>query len=103
MAVLHLVNHTPHGNPSLARCLASMADGDGLLLIEDAVYAALDGVLSPEHVRGLASANGKCFVLKSDLEARALSGRRLAEGFEGVDFAGFVDLVVGYDTSVSWG
>lgn len=103
MPVLHLVNHTPHGNESLARCLASLGEDDGLLLIEDAVYAALNGVLSPEDLQVLVAANSQCFVLEPHLAARGLSGRRLTDGFQCVDFADFVDLVASYDTSISWG
>ncbi|MCU0734738.1 MAG: sulfurtransferase complex subunit TusB [Methylotetracoccus sp.] len=103
MPVLHLLNHTPRGSESFARCLESMAEGDGLLLIEDAVYAALSGTPSAGELRAVAAARNRCFVLKSDLESRALSVRRLAEGFECVDFAGFVDLVAKYDASISWG
>lgn len=101
MAVLHLLNHSPAESPALTRCLASVAEGDALLLIENAVYAALPGALGPDELE--AWQRTKIFVLEPDLDARALSGRVLVDGIERVDFDGFVDLVASFDMSVSWG
>ncbi len=101
MSVLHLINHPPTDHGSFARCLKTLAPGDAVLLIGDGVYAALHGVLAADERSTLAAVSN--YVLQPDLEARALSERRLSQGFEPVDYMGFVDLIARYPTSVSWG
>ncbi|WP_347258560.1 DsrH/TusB family sulfur metabolism protein, partial [Methylocaldum sp.] len=43
MAVLHLVNRSPQESRALEDCLARAGKGDAVLLIENAVYAAVKG------------------------------------------------------------
>ena len=66
-----------------------MREGDALLLIEDAVYAASD-----ELLRGHAAA-----ALESDVAARGVS---LPAHITVRDYDGFVEWVAGHDNSVTW-
>lgn len=101
MAVLHLINRPHQESSTFVRCLKTLASGDAVLLIGDGVYAALEGALRPAERQVLTAA--AVFVLQPDLDARALRGRPLGEGFQPVDFDGFVDLVARYPVSISWG
>lgn len=95
--MLHIVSRSPFADASLERCLARWRDGDALILIEDAVVAALaDG-------RFAAMLKGKAvYVLAADLEARGLAAKTLARGAAKVDYEGFVDLCAGQKASLSW-
>lgn len=99
MAVLHLVQGAARRNLEL--CLDRAGQGDAVLLLGDAVYAALrqapatGGLLAP--VRGI-----PVHVLRPDLEARGLAPSELAEGVRPVDYDGFVGLTVEYHPLLSW-
>ncbi len=96
MSLLHMVAASPFTHRALEACLARWSDGDALLLMEDAVAAALDGAVTP------LPGNGPVFVLLPDLVARGLAARPLRHGATPVDYGGFVDLAARYDGSVSW-
>lgn len=98
--MLHIVNKSPDGAGALASCLRIAADGDAVLLIEDAVYAATDALAARCGLAG-AMPRLKLFVLLPDLEARGIAVRRLP-GIEPVDYGGFVELVAAHSTSQSW-
>lgn len=87
MATLYIVNKAD----ALADCLPLIAGEDALLLIEDGVYAARNGIGTP----------GPCHALGEDLEARGLAGRT-ASGIEIVTYDGFVDLVERHQPVVTW-
>lgn len=95
MSTLHLVNHAPARSDALASCLAVLRPGDGLLLLEDGVFAALDATLgtSPDDVQLL--------VLEADAAARGL-GSRIGDRFRRVDYAAFVQACADHDRVVSW-
>ncbi|HET8704957.1 MAG TPA: DsrH/TusB family sulfur metabolism protein, partial [Pseudomonadales bacterium] len=58
--ILHTLNKAPSSSDSLQRCLAAMAADDAVLLIENAVYAALaDHPLSEKLA--LASCQGRAY------------------------------------------
>ncbi|MCX7945400.1 MAG: sulfurtransferase complex subunit TusB [Hydrogenophilus sp.] len=95
--MLHIVNKSPFDRPTLAT-VARVAQGGALLLIEDAVVAATQGVASP-----LAEIQKKMpvYVLGPDLEARGLN-ERVIEGVTVVDYNGFVQLVAEHRNCQSW-
>ena len=103
MSVLHLVNKAA----AFEDCLALMAPGDALLLIEDGVYAARRRPAAPAD--GAAGAGGAeppvlpeaCYALESDLEARGLLGR-MDSRFKAVSYDGFVGLVEKHNPIVTW-
>jgi tRNA 2-thiouridine synthesizing protein B len=82
--ILHTVNKTS----ALAKCQNLMAADDIMLLIEDGVYLALQGV-------------NKGFALKADVEARGIADR-MPEGIRIIDYAGFVNLTAEADKVCAW-
>ena len=98
MSLLHTVNKSPFEKNALETCLRIAVDGSAVLLIEDGVYGAMKGT----SVNGMFSGNGKqlqFFVLGPDLHARGLREEDLMDGFEVIDYDGFVDLVVAHSAT----
>lgn len=100
MAVLHLVNGSPHASRALADCLLRAGAGDAVLLIEDGVYAAV-GSLGAETTR-LAAGRVALYALVPDLAARGLAASGLAADIVPVDYAGFVALTTTHNPIQSW-
>jgi tRNA 2-thiouridine synthesizing protein B len=98
--MLHIVNKSPLQAGALQRALRMAQEGDAVLLIEDAVYAA---TAAGARAGGLdeALARVKVYALQADLEARGMAARRM-EGVAPVDYPGFVDLVAAHPTCQSW-
>ena len=101
MSILHTVNKSPFEKNTLTSCLGHAKSGDGVLLIEDAVYGALKGAKTSQEVDAAKGSVG-LYVLGPDLAARGLSAERLLDGIAVVDYGGFVDLVAKHDTTQSW-
>lgn len=98
--MLHIVNKSPAQARSLASCLRTAQDGQSIVLIEDAVYAATAaGALACGLDQALKRL--KVYVLMPDLEARGMAARRI-DGIEPVDYGGFVELVASHPASQSW-
>ncbi|WP_019275014.1 sulfurtransferase complex subunit TusB [Vibrio coralliilyticus] len=72
------------------------ADGDVLLLIEDAVYA-----VNPQHKIYPLIKGFNTFVLQSDLAARGVLNRT-SPSIKMVDYEGFVDLTSEQENSLTW-
>jgi tRNA 2-thiouridine synthesizing protein B len=100
MSELHTVNKSPFEKNSFDSCVAYAKEGSAILLIEDGVYAAMQGTKFADVVSGLSGV--KVCVLGPDLKARGLSADKVVSGVEVVDYAGFVDLSVEHDKVVSW-
>jgi tRNA 2-thiouridine synthesizing protein B len=98
---LHLVNKSPTERNTLESCLRLAKAGSTLLLIEDGVYAALDGAASADAVKARMG-ELTIYVLGPDVDARGLAGLTLIDGLDVVDYGGFVDLVAQHDTTQSW-
>ena len=101
MSMLHTVNKSPFERNSLVSCLRVAKPGSAVLLIEDAVYAALSEC---EHAEKITSRMDELsfYVLRPDVDARGLGNKPLIEGLTVVDYGGFVDLTTEYDTVQSW-
>ena len=97
MSILHLVNKSPYEKNSVEIAAGYAKDGDAVLLIEDAVYAAVKAGSAAAKLDGL-----DVSVLGSDLAARGVAEDKLADGIKVVDYAGFVDLVDAKDAVQSW-
>jgi tRNA 2-thiouridine synthesizing protein B len=98
--MLHIVNKSPAQTTSLQSCLRLAKDGQSLLLIEDAVYAATQAGAA---ACGIAEAARrlKVHVLQPDVDARGMAGRLIA-GVTPIDYGGFVDLVAEHTTNQTW-
>ena len=101
MSLLHTVNKSPYAGTVLASCLAHATEDAAVLLIEDAVYAALAaGSFAPHLVQ--AAGRIRLYALRPDLEARGLTQTALVAGVELIDYEGFVDLAVQYSAVQAW-
>ncbi|MCK7596919.1 sulfurtransferase complex subunit TusB [Microbulbifer sp. CAU 1566] len=89
---LHIVNQSPFAGNALQDCLSTAIDGDRLLLIEDAVYAAHDPALAQRM-------SGAVYCLKSDAIARGVS---VDPAIQTVDEAQWVNLCTQNNPIVSW-
>lgn len=99
--MLHTVNKSPFEKGSLESCLGHVSPGDTVLLIEDAVYAALAGTLVSQRV-SQALAIVDIQALAPDLEARGIEMRQLLPGVETVDYRGFVRLACRHPGVLAW-
>jgi tRNA 2-thiouridine synthesizing protein B len=98
--VLHIVNKSPYEKTALASCLAHATKGSAVLLIEDAVYAAVKGGAAEAELKH-AMGRVEMYALGPDLEARGVKDR-VIDGVKLVDYGGFVDLAAEHRTSQSW-
>ena len=99
--MLHIVNKSPFERNALASCVDHAVSGDAVILIEDAVTGAMDGIA----IQAVADALGKkvaVYVLGADLDARGLQNGNIIKGAKVVDYAGFVDLVTEHDNVQTW-
>lgn len=101
MAMLHTVNKSPFERGALRSCLRLAADGSTVLLLEDAVVAALDGTECAPAVRD-AGRRLALRVLGPDLAARGLAAARVLDGVEVIDYPEFVELAATHDSIQSW-
>lgn len=98
--MLHIVNKSPFTTSSLQSCLRVAKAGSTILLIEDGVYAALDGTAVTDQVRAAVAEHTVC-ALGPDVAARGV-GAKVLDGIELVDYDGFVDLVAANSGVQSW-
>lgn len=101
MSTLHTVNKSPFATQTLMSCLNHCRDGDAVLMIEDGVYGALDRSGMADFVRAKA-AQVSIYVLTPDAQARGLAEDKLLNDVQGIDYAGFVNLVTEHDRTQSW-
>jgi len=101
MTTLHTVNKSPFEKNSLQSCLRVARPGAALLLMEDAVYGALQGT-AVESMMQKAVHSLRVFALSPDLLARGLIHRPMVEGVVIIDYEGFVDLAVENDRVQAW-
>ncbi|WED26458.1 sulfurtransferase complex subunit TusB [Vibrio sp. DW001] len=90
--MLHIVKHYR----SLDEASANVVKGDDLLLVEDAVYAAVKGHKANAYL--VATTNAP-YSLIADVEARGLL---LESTQKTVDFVGFVELTEKHSSSITW-
>ena len=101
MSILHTINKSPFESTSFESCLEHAAKGDAVLLIEDGVYAALEGTAPGSQIK--AKSNAVAFyVLGPDIAARGLANGSLIGDIEVVDYGGFVDLVTEHGLAQAW-
>lgn len=98
MPALHIVSKSPHANSALADCLVACGEHATILLIEDAVTAALIG---SDWADRLDKADHQIMVLTEDCVARGIS-TKIAAKFRRVDYAQFVQLCCDHTPIVSW-
>jgi len=98
--MLYIVNKSSATGNALCECLSRATEGDVVLLIENAVYAA---TLAEEESPFRQLDKGiRVAVLLPDLSARGLSTEQCIVGIEPVDYEGFVELVASNKVIRSW-
>ena len=98
--MLHTVNKSPFDRNTFQTCIKFVGPGSAVLLIEDGVYAAVQGTSISNDVQQ-ALQQMSIYALTPDLEARGMQNR-VMDGVRLVDYAGFVDLVVEHSAVQSW-
>lgn len=101
MSTLHTVNKSPFERNALDSCLGHAAAGDTVLLIEDAVYAALAGNAFAARLADAAKAV-RVAVLGPDLKARGMDPAGVVAGVAVVDYSGFVDMAAENKAVHAW-
>ena len=94
--MLYMINKPPLSNSSLSSVLRIAPAGAPILLYEDGVYAVLPGAHS-SALLSEALAEHPVYALEADLEARGI--RRLTEGVQVINYAGFEELVEAHDVA----
>ncbi|MCP4488639.1 MAG: sulfurtransferase complex subunit TusB [Gammaproteobacteria bacterium] len=102
MSTLHTVNKSAFERNSLESCLSVCKADASVLLIEDAVVAALRNTTIAAQVSTAANTGIKFFALADDLRARGLSDQRVMDDVTLVDYAGFVKLATENDRVQNW-
>ena len=99
--MLHTVNKSPFERNALASCLRLAKAGSAILLIEDGVYAALQGTsTSSEIVKHMD--DFEFYVMGPDMEVRGINEQPMIDGINVVDYGGFVDLAASARSVPSW-
>lgn len=92
MRTLHTLNKASLDNSASMDCFRSLSDGDGLVLIQDAVYLT--------QLKKLSSKKVDVYAMQHDLHTRGLSP---LEGHTRIiNDNDFVELCTQYDKVVSW-
>ena len=99
--MLHTVNKSPFDSNSLQTCLGLAKAGSDILLIEDAVYAAMSGTAVASIVKTAMNAS-TIYALAPDLKARGIGPEKMIDGINLVGYDGFVELAVTNDKVQSW-
>ncbi len=101
MTMLHTVNKSPFERRTLDSCLGHALKGSAILLLEDGIYAALEGTVVTDKIKD-ATREHPIYVLGPDVRARGMSEEQVIEGVSVVGYDGFVDLVAAHDNIQSW-
>jgi tRNA 2-thiouridine synthesizing protein B len=101
MPVLHIINKSPFQMDSLDSCLRLAKPGAGILLIEDAIYAAQKNTGISEKISN-STAKHKIYALAPDMAARGIEEDNTIDQISLVDYEGFVQLVTQYSGVQSW-
>ncbi len=90
--MLHIVKTVS----ALEEAAALYSEQDDILLTEDAVYAA-----NPQHRTFSLVKHTQLYALESDIQARGMSNR-ISPSVAVVSYAGFVELTIKQDKSLTW-
>jgi tRNA 2-thiouridine synthesizing protein B len=95
---LHIINKSPYQDQCLEDCLRISKAGDELLLIEDAVYAA---IADSPYANQLNDSGLNLYALSADLKARGLASMDIGS-VRPVSDHEFVALTVKHSAIQSW-
>ncbi len=101
MSILHTVNKSPFERNALESCLGHAQPGDAVLLMEDAVIAAVAGPAIAGKIADAAK-QFRLHVLGPDLKARGFDPASVAAGVTVIDYEGFVELAAANKAVNAW-
>lgn len=101
MSILHTINKSPFTHNTLMSCIAVCADNDGILLIEDGVFGAIQGVPGEQKLLLLNQQGIPIYALSHDIKARALE-QKIANYIQLVTYDDFVRLTLQFNCIQSW-
>ncbi|WP_028025939.1 sulfurtransferase complex subunit TusB [Enterovibrio calviensis] len=96
--MLHTVSTSPFSSSSLSNCLRYSDPNSEILLIEDAVIAAID---SGQWQQALTSCGRRIYVLHEDVVARGINDE-IIKSFKVIDIKGFISLTERHVTQMKW-
>jgi len=99
--MLHILRHAPQATSRFASSLRVMGPRQGLLLIEDGVYALLPRTTSLSALQLLPS-SVRLYAIESDIVARGLAMDDIPQRVSLIDYATFVQLCTQYEKVLSW-
>lgn len=99
--ILHTINKSPSSSNAFTNCLKFASAGSGVLLLEDAVYAALNIEINSKFQSVDILQKYTWYVLEDDLLARGVS-EKVHTGFKKISYAEFVELSLQYSKVQSW-
>lgn len=95
-----MVNKSP-SHSALQDCLQLIGDDDGLLLLEDGVYAAMSQAAVAAQLARISGRGVRLYAIGEDLAMRGLS-QAVSAFVEAIDYDGFVSLTTHYKAIQSW-
>jgi tRNA 2-thiouridine synthesizing protein B len=97
MTVLHTLN-APPSSSAYTDCVRLLAAGDALLLLGDAVYAAIDDTTACSQLQ---DTGADLYVLEADAHSAGIQGR-VNKKVVTVDFDAFVALTEKFPKQQAW-
>jgi tRNA 2-thiouridine synthesizing protein B len=97
MTVLHTLSAAPSSS-AYADCVRLLATGDALLLLGDAVYAAMDDTAACSRLR---DTGADLYVLEADAQSAGIQGR-VNKQVVSVDFDAFAALTEQFAKQQAW-
>lgn len=94
--MLHIVKSSPFASHALKNCINRLQPEDGLLLIEDGVYA----IQQSQQWQPKLDKRVKLYVLQDDAIARGIATDKIE--INCIDYDDFVQLTLEYSNSMSW-
>ncbi|GGO69264.1 sulfurtransferase complex subunit TusB [Bowmanella pacifica] len=94
--ILHLLRASPFSDQSLCQCLGRVTEQDGIVLMQDAVYA-LRG--QEQAWYNPMTSVSSLYALKEDIEARGISA---PEQVHVIGYPELVTLTLKFDNVISW-
>jgi tRNA 2-thiouridine synthesizing protein B len=98
---LHILRHSPATHASFNCWLRTVSPGQGLLLIEEAVYGLLPET-RPADALNLLPSSIRLYALDDDVLARGLALDELPLRVTVIDYLQMVELCTTFDKVVSW-
>jgi tRNA 2-thiouridine synthesizing protein B len=101
MSTLHTINKSSFTHSTLLSCLQICGEEDGILLLEDGVFGAMNSSPCIEKLAEFMQKGAKVYALIGDVQARGLD-KKLHPSIHVTDYNGFVELSVEHRCVQSW-